>query len=113
VQATTYLRIEAQPTSRERAGRFTPASIAALTATLRGTPWNLLDAEVLQILNHAPGDAEEVAMLLEDADLRFSDEQLGVIAEIVVETLKAKPLAEVRAELVEAAEKKRLEGTEE
>jgi hypothetical protein len=95
--------MKTQPTSRERDGRFTPASIAALTAALRGEPWELLDAEVLQVLNHGPTDGDEVGMLLEDSDLRFSPEQLARIAEMVVDALKVKSLTEVgagRAEVV-------------
>jgi hypothetical protein len=94
---TTYLRIKTQPTSRVRGGQFTPAAIASLTAALKSPPWNLLDAEVLQILNHGPTDGDEVAMLLEDADLRFSVEQLGAIAEMVVAKLGVRTLAETGA----------------
>jgi hypothetical protein len=96
-QTTTYLRIQTQPTSPERDGQFTPAAITSLTATLRGAPWNLLEAEVLQILNHGPTDADEVGMLLEDAYLRFSEEQLGAIAAMVVDKLKVRTQAEVEA----------------
>jgi hypothetical protein len=92
---TTYLIINTQPTSRARDGQFTPESIKALTVKLRDPPWRLLPAEILQILNHGPTENAEVAMLLEDAELRFSDEQLGRIVEIVSETLKVKSLAEI------------------
>jgi hypothetical protein len=109
-QATTYLRIPTQPTSRQRDGRFTPASIAALTTALKAKPWRLLDAEVLQVLNHGPTDGEEVAMLLEDADLRFSSEQLERIAEIVVDALEVKSLTEVGAARVEVVGKGQADG---
>jgi len=102
-QVSNYLRIKTQPTSRERDGQFTPAAIASLTVALRSPPWNLLDAEVLQILNHGPTDGDEVAMLLEDADLRFSLEQLSAIAEVVVEKLGVRTLAETGAARVEVA----------
>jgi hypothetical protein len=103
-QATTYLRMTTQPTSSERGGRFTPEAIASLTATLKGPPWRLLDAEVLQILNHAPTDGDEVTMLLEDADLRYSPTQLDAIAEAVVEKLGVRTLAESGTGKMEVAE---------
>jgi RNA polymerase Rpb4 len=73
-------RMPIQPYKR---AKFSPESILELTTTLKAKPWKLLQAEVLQILNHIPMTVTELTYFLEDASLRFSEaEQARMLADI-------------------------------
>jgi DNA-directed RNA polymerase subunit F len=71
------------PTQPYKRAKFSPESILELTTTLKARPWKLLQAEILQILNHVPNTVTELTYFLEDASLRFSEEeQARILAEI-------------------------------
>jgi len=77
------------PTKRtHQRAHFTPASILNLTKALRAPPYELMQAEILQILNHVPKDTAEVQMLVEDAEQRFDTKTLEDIYELIRSTLQ-------------------------
>jgi hypothetical protein len=80
----SILTLPTQPTGR---ANFTPETIHELTTILHAKPFKLLQAEILQILNHVPRNVIELGMLLEDADERFTEERqeemVGIIAKVM------------------------------
>jgi DNA-directed RNA polymerase subunit F len=78
-------RMASQPYKR---AKFSPEAILELTTTLKGKPWKLLQAEILQILNHIPDGIQELRFILEDADLRFKEEQLKGMLSIIHKIMK-------------------------
>jgi DNA-directed RNA polymerase subunit F len=50
---------------------------------LHAKPFKLLQAEILQILNHVPRTVDELGMLLEDVEQRFSDEKQEEMVAII------------------------------
>lgn len=67
---------------------FSPEAIHEVTTTLKSSPWKLLPAEILQLLNHVPNTASDMKYFLEDADLRFKEEELGQMVDIIHGALK-------------------------
>jgi DNA-directed RNA polymerase subunit F len=59
-----------------------------LTTTLHAKPFKLLQAEILQILNHVPRNVTELGMLLEDVEQRFSDEKQEEIVAIIARVME-------------------------
>jgi DNA-directed RNA polymerase subunit F len=77
--------MQSQPFKR---ANFLPEAILELSTTLKAKPWRLLQSEILQILNHVPMSAQEIRFLLEDADLRFKEEELDEMLIIIQKTMK-------------------------
>ena len=96
----TILELPTQPTSAATAHPnlllSDPRVFVALPRRLRGPKFRLLQSEVLQIFDHVPRDRDKLAMLLEDAEQRFSEEELDEMVRIIDDVLvKGEGLDEV------------------
>jgi len=99
----TTLTLAAQASGAARASASPllladPRVFVALPRRLRAPPFRLLQSEVLQIFNHVPCDRDRLAMLLEDAEQRFGEDQLDEMVRIIEDVLvKGEGLDEVGA----------------
>jgi DNA-directed RNA polymerase subunit F len=81
------------PSQPFKRATFSPEAILELSTTLKSKPWKLLQSEILQILNHVPMTTQEIKFLLEDADLRFKEEELGEMLDVIHKTMKVEKAA--------------------
>lgn len=61
---------------------------ATLSAKLRAPPYKLLSSEIVQIVNTRPRDLTELGVCVEEADMRFNEEELESLLTLVMESLE-------------------------
>jgi hypothetical protein len=59
---------------------------STLAAKLRAPPYKLLSSEVVQIVNARPRDLTELGVCVEEAELRFTDEELTGMLQLVADS---------------------------
>jgi hypothetical protein len=78
---------EASTRTRRQHRRGTTKT-STLGAKVRALPYKLLSSEVVQIVNTRPRDLTEFGVCVEEADMRFSKEELKGILKLVTESLQ-------------------------
>ena len=77
-----------------------------------GRSLQLSKQEVIHLINHRPGSAVEIQLLLENSEERFTEEQVEKLIEIVEECLPAPAVEEEDEDLEEGNAEEKDEGEE-
>ena len=77
-----------------------------------GRSLQLSKQEVIHLINHRPGSAVEIQLLLENSEERFTEEQVEKLILIVEECLPAPALEEEEEDVEEGNYEKKEEGEE-